>query len=161
MVYAGSNLTAHGVYSWTVRWWAVDGSGPSPYSIPAVFSVGPLVEADWAGAAWVGAEDQRQLRATFDLPKNKTVASALASVAAPGCHVLEANGVAAGDAHGMCPWLQYNKRILYQTRNLTTLLTPGTSNAIGVMLGRGFWSGTTSKFAPFPVARIVVRRKEK
>jgi alpha-L-rhamnosidase len=101
----------------------------------------------------VAGEDQRQIRVDFSLAAGKTVASALASVAAPGCHVMQVNGQPAGDQHGMCPWLQYNKRILYQTRNLTDLVTAGGDNTIGIMLGHGFWTDLFS--APVLVKAVV------
>lgn len=41
----------------------------------------------------------------------------------------------------LCPgWTSYNKRLLYQTYDVTPLLRPG-ENAIGVMLGAGWYKG--------------------
>jgi hypothetical protein len=48
------------------------------------------------------------------------------------------NGRKVGDAAINQPWSQYDKRIYYRDFDITSMVKPG-GNAIGVMLGNGFW----------------------
>lgn len=59
------------------------------------------------------------------------------AIAGLGHFQLRVNGARAGDAIGQ-PWSQYDRRIVYQELDLTALLRPG-RNALGVLLGNGFW----------------------
>jgi len=51
--YAGKPLAAHQACWWKVRIWNQDGQ-ESPWSEPALFTVGPMAAADWADAKWIG-----------------------------------------------------------------------------------------------------------
>jgi alpha-L-rhamnosidase len=53
VAYAGRPLTPWRTYWWLVRAWDQEGK-PSPWSVPASFTVGPLVESDWR-AQWITA----------------------------------------------------------------------------------------------------------
>jgi len=52
IVYAGSALTARQQCHWKVRAWDKNGQ-PSPWSIPAKWSMGLLQLSDWGGASWI------------------------------------------------------------------------------------------------------------
>jgi alpha-L-rhamnosidase len=77
------------------------------------------------------------LRKTFTL--DKPVARARAYVAGLGYHELHLNGRRVGD-HVLDPgFTRYDRRALYVVHDVTSLLRPG-ANAVGVMLGNGFWN---------------------
>ncbi|HEY3926213.1 MAG TPA: family 78 glycoside hydrolase catalytic domain [Acidothermaceae bacterium] len=59
---------------------------------------------------------------------------------ARGVYVAWLNGARVGD-HELAPgWTDYRDRIVYQTFDVTDLLNRG-ANALGIMLGEGWWSG--------------------
>eukprot|EP00730_Choanoeca_flexa_P003080 TRINITY_DN11283_c0_g1_i1.p1 TRINITY_DN11283_c0_g1~~TRINITY_DN11283_c0_g1_i1.p1 ORF type:complete len:459 (+),score=82.22 TRINITY_DN11283_c0_g1_i1:262-1638(+) len=133
--YNGNALKPFHLYRWHVQWWS--GNLSSSPSSPSNFTVGPQTADDWHNATLLGHANQTQLRCTFAL-SHSNVTRAIAHVLAPGCYVMEANGHAVGDAFGQCPWLQYDKRIMYQSVDVTAALVDG-NNALGVILGRGFY----------------------
>jgi len=55
VVYAGKSLQSRMTCCWKVRVWDKDGK-PSPWSEPAVWSMGLLRADDWGDAKWIGAE---------------------------------------------------------------------------------------------------------
>jgi len=86
--YGGAtNLTADTSYSWSVRWWDVQGR-PSPASSSS-FSTGLYEEEDWKGAAWVGGSIG-QYRKSFGV--SRAVARAVAYVVGLGYYKLHVNG---------------------------------------------------------------------
>jgi len=156
--YGGSPLKSETSYLWTVRWWSVSQSSPSPTST-ASFEIGLLSEDNWAGAEWIGRSDQTQLRHEFTVPAGSPIVRARAYIAAPGCHTLYVNGkeyastVVGSDQMGVCPWTQFGKSVLYQTHNLTSLVQSG-PNAIGLLLGNGMWSKHKNPYAKDPGVRV-------
>ena len=68
------------------------------------------------------------------------VASATLYLTARGVVEARISGQRVGDDLFAPEWTDYNKRIQYRTYDVTKLLKPG-ENAIGVMLGDGWWSG--------------------
>ena len=137
--YAGRELSSGGIYYWKVRTWDNAGTA-SPYSDAATFQMGLLRPEDW-GADWIGAPEelagcQPLLRNHFVV--DKAVASATAFISGLGYYELRLNGRKVGD-HVLDPgWTDYDKRLLYVTYDVRTYLRPG-SNAIGVMLGNGWY----------------------
>lgn len=128
IVYAGSNLDAFAQYKWSVSWFGSDG-GESATST-AIFEMGPIAAADWGPAKYLTGS---QLRYEFNTPAKATRGRAY--IAAAGCSVLEVNGKRpAPDLLGVCAWTVFNTRILYQTQNITGLLS-NNRNAIGLLSG--------------------------
>lgn len=82
------------------------------------------------------------LRAVFDT-KGKPVASARLYVTARGIYELMLNGKRVGDDYYNPGLTQYNVTHFYQTYDVMPLIKPG-ANAIGAMLGEGWWSGLLS-----------------
>ena len=76
-------------------------------------------------------------RKTFTV--SKTVASATAYVCGLGLHEFHINGQKVGTNVQEPLWTTYTKKCFYVTYNVTSLLTQGT-NAMGVMLGNGFYN---------------------
>jgi alpha-L-rhamnosidase len=68
------------------------------------------------------------------------VARARAYVTSHGLYELHLNGQRVGDELFTPGWTSYNKRLQYQTYDVTSLLKPG-ANAFGVQLGNGWYRG--------------------
>jgi alpha-L-rhamnosidase len=73
----------------------------------------------------------------------KPLQSARLYVTARGIYELFLNGKRVGDDHYNPGFTQYNITHLYQTYDVTSLIKPG-GNALGAMLGEGWWSGLLS-----------------
>lgn len=127
IVYGGTAaLLPFEAYSWSAAWLASDGQWSAEAT--ASFEMGPITESDWTPAAWLVGS---QLRAGFQLPA--AAVRARAHVAAAGCHSLEVNGERPGpDLRGVCAWTVLQKRVLYQTHDITMLLRTG-PNVVGLM----------------------------
>jgi alpha-L-rhamnosidase len=82
------------------------------------------------------------LRAKFDAA-NKSIATARLYVTARGIYEIYLNGKRVGDDYYNPGLTQYNKTHLYQTYDVTGMVSKG-PNAIGAMLGEGWWSGMLS-----------------
>jgi len=67
----------------------------------------------------------------------KPVVRARAYVASKGWHELHLNGTRVGDAVLDSAWTSFDKRLLYSTWDVTSLLRQG-ANAVGLMLGNGW-----------------------
>lgn len=136
--YEGSALTSGEKCYWKVRCWDKDDKA-SAYSKPASFEMGLLNQSDWEGK-WIGADvsiSAPLLRKEFEITKK--VKRARAYISGLGWYELYINGKKVGD-HVLDPaTTDYAKRILYATYDVTDMLKEG-SNAVGVMLGNGWYS---------------------
>jgi alpha-L-rhamnosidase len=143
--YGGKALESGRRYHWQVRVW--DGSGKaSAWSAPAWWEMGLLDPSDWK-ASWIEPglpEDVTKsgpvplLRREFKL--TGAVARARAYVTSHGLYELHLNGRRVGDQLFTPGWTSYNKRLQYQTYDVTPLLKAG-DNALGVELGNGWYRG--------------------
>ncbi len=79
------------------------------------------------------------LRTTFN-PEAKKISKARLYVTARGIYEIYINGKRVGDDYFNPGLTQYNKTHLYQTYEVAGLIKGGT-NAIGALLGEGWWSG--------------------
>lgn len=79
-----------------------------------------------------------QLRLPFSL--QKPIKSARLYVTALGIYEAELNGKRVGTDLLTPGWTDYNKRVQYQTYDVTSLLVPG-ANAIGAYLADGWYAG--------------------
>ena len=138
VAYAGASLSSDESCCWQVRVWDQDDRA-SAYSEPAAFTIGLLNESDWTGH-WIGAPvdvASPLLRNEFDLAK--PVSRARLHISGLGWYELYLNGQRVGD-HVLDPATsEYTKRVLYVTHDVTELLQAG-ANAVGVMLGNGWYS---------------------
>jgi alpha-L-rhamnosidase len=141
--YEGENLQSGKKYTWQVRVW--DNSGkPSAWSLPANFQTALLNSSDWK-AQWITPgyqEDALRASPLFRKQFNaeKKIVSATAYITAHGMYEAQINGQRIGDAYLTPGWTAYNKRLQYQTFDVTPLLKNG-ANAIGVTLGSGWYRG--------------------
>jgi alpha-L-rhamnosidase len=128
-----------------VRAWGVDGQ-PSAWSTLALVEAGLLQADDW-NARFVTpdwdedttkAQPSPLLRREFAVRAGVTQARLY--VTALGVYEAQLNGTTVGD-HVLDPgWTSYTHRLRYQTFDVTNLLREG-SNAIGAMLGDGWYRG--------------------
>src|SRR5579862_4296388 len=154
--YRGPRLAADRPYSWTVQTWSRDGVA-GPLAPPAVFETG-LRTADWQ-ARWitrpadasVEPDQHTYLRRTFTLPPTP-VTRARIYVSADQRYELSVNGRRAGKGEAYSyPDTQY-----YETLDVTALLEPGTTNAIGILANwqaaaKGHPAGTSGVIAQLSV----------
>ena len=82
------------------------------------------------------------LRTTFSVAASP-LASARLYATARGIHEIYLNGQRVGDDHYSPGLSQYNRTQYYQSYDVTTQLRPG-RNALGAILGEGWWSGLLS-----------------
>ena len=142
--YAGPSMESGKKYFWRVRVWDNYGN-PSAWSEPAYWQMGLLKPADWK-ANWIQTgfkEDTVSrpsplFRKTFNT--SKKIKSATAYITAHGMYEVSINGKRVGDAYLTPGWTSYNKRLPYQQYDVARLLNEG-NNALGVMLGSGWYRG--------------------
>jgi alpha-L-rhamnosidase len=150
-------------YFWKVKVWDRNGK-ESPYSVaqfwemtvntqhftaewisaPAVFDFQKLNRHRYAmikGETHDFLEPMPLLRKKFDLKQN--IAKATVYVAAPGFFELFINGKKVSDDILNPAFTNYDKTVLFSTYDVTSFLKSG-ANAMGVMLGNG-WYNSTSK----------------
>ena len=170
--YAGKPLQAGQSYYWKVMVWDNQG-GMSEWSRDtANFQIGLIQAADWSNAQWIGYDEldaaKRYVPGIHDpmvgkdykavvsgnhvLPLlrksfavNKPVRKATAFVTGLGQYELHINGVKIGDQFLSPGWTNYDKRVLYNVLDVTSQVTNG-NNAIGVMLGNGFYNVPNERY---------------
>jgi alpha-L-rhamnosidase len=157
--YEGEALRSGSHCVWKVRVW--DGAGDaSPYSPPAVFETGLLQKSDWEGT-WIsagkglagdleppsgdeyddltnGLAPSPYLRREF--PLDRPVRRARMYATARGVYEMYINGNKVGNDVLAPGWTDYDRRIQYQTYEVTPLLAEG-PNALGAVLGDGWFAG--------------------
>jgi alpha-L-rhamnosidase len=147
--YSGKPLLSGSQCFWKVHIWDRNGKA-STWSKPASWTMGLFDPNDWQ-AKWIGVNDPsptewarpRYLRKSFTL--DRMIRRATVYATALGLYELHLNGKRVGD-HLLTPeWTNYNKRIQYQTYDITKMLHAG-SNVVGVILGNGWYSGGWQKW---------------
>lgn len=142
--YSGPELSSRQRYYWQVR--VSDNKNTlSAWSELKFWEMGLLKTDDWT-ASWIepvipGDSVGRPspiLRKNFEL--RNTIRSARLYITAHGLYEAHLNGKRVGDQYLTPGWTSYNKRLQYQTYDVTKLLSQG-SNAAGVMLGDGWYRG--------------------
>ncbi|MGV3767397.1 MAG: family 78 glycoside hydrolase catalytic domain [Chitinophagaceae bacterium] len=164
--YGGKKLAAGRTYFWRVEVWS--NKGDRAVSSIARWQMGLFGHGDWGKARWIGydtlpaekkiipaehgkgkvALNNRRnvlplLRKTFTV--NKKLIRATAFVSGLGQFEMYVNGEKTGD-HFLDPgWTRYDKEALYVPFDVTEQLQKG-KNAIGIMLGNGFYYGTAERY---------------
>lgn len=151
------DLESHSPYWWAVRVW--DGRHrPSALTHPARFLTGVIRPGDWR-ARWISdgpdgpaspepppainrnppVQPRRMPLLRREFQVEKPLRRALVSVCGLGQYELRVNGQRAGDGVLAPGWTNYRRTVLYDTFEITSLLAQG-GNALGVMLGNGFFN---------------------
>ncbi|WP_078544633.1 alpha-L-rhamnosidase [Litchfieldia alkalitelluris] len=141
--YTGPELESHKRYFNRVKVWNQDGLD-SDWSDVAWWETAFLDQSEWQ-AQWITPNpseiDQTPvflLRKEVQLKKE--IASARIYATAAGVYELSLNGEKVGEDLLAPGWTSYNKRIQYQTYDVTSQLT-GSKNVIGVLLANGWYKG--------------------
>ena len=143
--YAGKGLKPSQRCFWRVRVWD-ENDAASPWSETAAWEMGLMEHTNWQ-ANWISPdwdEDTSQpqpeplLRRSFTAKEGITKARIYATCL--GLYELRLNGQRVGDAVLTPGWTSYNKRLLYQTYDVTSQVQSG-ENAIGALLGDGWYRG--------------------
>jgi hypothetical protein len=158
--YAGKPLQSVKKYFWKLMVWDNKGNA-SRWSNIAMWQMGLLNRSDWNDAQWIGYEEvidslriaphihqngkrswgpRRNILPMMrkEFPVNKTIKRATTYICGLGHFEMYLNGKKIGD-HFLDPgWTNYSKHAQYVTFDITNELRNG-ANAIGVMLGNGFY----------------------
>jgi alpha-L-rhamnosidase len=143
--YAGPALESAKHYAWQVKVWDNQGSKVA-ISTDAFFYTALSKPETEITAKWISSGLKAdttfgvvpQFRKTFST--GKKIKSATAFITAQGLYQAEINGKKIGDAFLTPGWTTYNKRLLYQTYDVTGLLNHG-KNTIGATLASGWFRG--------------------
>ncbi|WP_205510126.1 family 78 glycoside hydrolase catalytic domain [Longitalea arenae] len=170
--YAGKPLVAGQTYYWKVMVWDNQGGMSDWSSDTARFQMGLIQAADWSNAQWIGYDELDAakryvpgihspgsskeyksvvsgnhvlplLRKSFSI--SKPVKKATAFITGLGQYELHINGQKIGDQFLAPGWSNYDKRVLYNVLDVTNAVTNG-NNAIGVMLGNGFFNVPNERY---------------
>lgn len=139
--YGGRSLASRQACWWKVRVWDQDGR-ESDWSASARWEMGLLKPGDWT-AHWIGRDESIEvrpaplLRRTFNL--RGPVQRARVYVSGLGYYALSINGRPIGDRILDPAFTRYDRRVLYATHDVTSVLRAG-RNAIGVILGTGWFN---------------------
>lgn len=146
VAYKGKALQSGTRYWWKVCVW--DKSGyKSDWSKPAFWETGLIDSSDWK-AKWIGFSSVSSPVFRKEFEVKKTIKDARAHICGLGYYELSINGSRIGD-HVLDPVLtDYEQRVFYTVYDVTKNIREG-KNAVGVMLGNGWYNQTvvnTKKF---------------
>lgn len=145
VAYNGIPLIAGQKVYWQVKIWDRNGNS-SEWSDINFWEMGLLQPSDWK-AKWIEPdvkEDKNKpnpspyLRNEFNI--KKAIKSARAYITSHGLYEFHINGKKVGDELFTPGWTSYNKRLQYQTYDVTKHFQTG-KNAVGVILGEGWYRG--------------------
>jgi alpha-L-rhamnosidase len=153
----GKLLQSGKTYFWKVKVW--DNKSHGVWSAISNWQMGLLTAADWKGAHWIAYEkladsninvlptdgkkdkfNQNNILPIFrkEFKVVKTIKKATLFIAGLGHFEASVNGQKIEDHFIDAGWTKYDKQALYVTFDLTKQLKSG-NNALGVMLGNGFY----------------------
>ena len=150
IIYDGATLVSGKKYFWKVTVW--DENDVSSTSEIASWSMGNLEFLDWQAEyishnVGYNKKDKytelylppaRYLRHSFNI--NKKIKRATAYTTALGVYELRLNGNKVGNDYLLPGWTDYNKRLYYQTYDITDQLSQG-ENVVGAIIADGWYAG--------------------
>lgn len=136
--YGGEALKSGTRYDWQVRVWDNRGKA-SKWSERSTWLTGLFSGDEWE-ARWIEQPQQTDAAPMFrkEFALKRPVASAVAYITSHGMYEAYINGRKVGDAHYAPGWTSYDKRMQYQTYDVTDMLLRG-DNAFGIMVGEGWY----------------------
>ncbi|MCZ6658967.1 MAG: family 78 glycoside hydrolase catalytic domain [Gammaproteobacteria bacterium] len=144
--YEGNALTSGQRAWWKVRTYDSDGL-PSAWSECAYFEMGLLNPEDWR-ARWIAAPTMGSRDTGVPVPAFRKefsvsgpVQSARLYITALGLYTAEINAQRVSDCELAPGWTDYRQRLPYQVFDVTEHVATG-NNALGVLLGDGWYCGT-------------------
>lgn len=135
--YAGAALVSSQRVFWKVRSWD-RAEEATAWSARASWTMGLLVAADWKARWLVAPWSSESLLLRHDFTVKPGLRRALLHVCGLGQYEVSFNGNKHGTDLLSPGWTNYNATTLYDTRDVTGLLTEG-RNAIGLTLGNGMY----------------------
>ena len=150
ITYAGKPLRSFQQCWWKVRVWS--DSGPGEWTQPALWTTSILDPKD-RNASWISTASNA-LRSgptplyRKDFAVDKTVRNAILLVAGLGFHDVRVNGKPITKDVLAPAWTNYRNTVLYDAYDVTALIQTG-KNAVGVMLGNGFYNVAGGRYAKY------------
>ncbi len=151
ITYNGSRLQSFQRAWWKVRVWDRSGTA-SEWSDAAEWTTALADPADARGA-WISYPDHSLRSGPLPLFRKefeveKPLQRAIIVISGMGFHELHINGEKVGD-HELAPaWTDFHKTVLYETFDVTNRLKSG-ANAIGVMIGNGFYNVAGGRYVKY------------
>lgn len=143
ITYAGEPLKPEQQCFWQVRTWDAEGVA-GEWSAPAHWTMGLMEQAGWK-APWMGPDPvmTRELLPAAYMRKEFSVRAglkrALVHATAAGLYELHLNGAKVSEDCLAPGWTEYEKRMFYRTYDVTDLIRAGAKNAVGAILGDGWY----------------------
>ena len=142
--YNGENLIPKTRYFWSIKVWDNLGN-ETPWSTISYWETG-LLDKGW-NAQWIRSPDPIDKTISEpcsyfrkEITVGKNLISARMYATALGLYEAEINGEKVGEQLFTPGWTSYDKRVQYQTYDITPMLQVGT-NAVSVALGDGWYRG--------------------
>jgi alpha-L-rhamnosidase len=140
--YGGVALASRSFVTWQVRVW--DGTGAvSAWSAPTTFRIGLTQPTDWTGE-WITSPSWTNTAVIPAMPlfakqfaTNSGIVSAILYVSGIGIVVPSINGVGVGSAVLAPGSSNLAAHLAYSTFDVTSMLTAGSANVLGIALGLG------------------------
>ena len=145
VTYGGTALKSMQRVYWQVRVWD-NNNKVSNWSEPAFWEMGILETGLWT-ASWITLPNEKEYDGSSrpaqyyrnEFTAAKKIKSARIYVTSLGLYELYINGEKVGDQLFTPGWTSYNKRLQYQTYDVTSMVQR--NNAIGAILGDGWYRG--------------------
>jgi hypothetical protein len=149
--YAGAPLRSFQHCWWKVRVWSALG-GASAWTEPAEWTMGITDVRDRKGG-WISTPTNVLRSGPMPLFRhefvvNRPLRRALAFVSGLGFDELRIDGAKVGNDVLAPAWTNFRETVYYESYDVTKLLRPG-ANAIGVMLGNGFYNVVGGRYAKY------------
>jgi alpha-L-rhamnosidase len=149
IVYAGVPLSSRNICYWMIRSWDKNGE-TGPWSKVANWEMSLVEKSDWQ-ARWIGNDLTAYGKGEiYHLPPapffrkeyevKPGVRKARLYVTALGIYEFEINGKRVGNDYFAPGWTDYDKRVYYQTYDVTDLIKQG-MNAFGAIIADGWYAG--------------------